>query len=124
VLRTGVDLLSLERFARVRDRFGERFLNRVFTPLEREQCGHSVQSLAGCFALKEAVSKVLGTGLWRSGVAWQDIEILRDQVTGEPSLRLSDHARAVAEARGVDTWSISLSHDGPWVLAFVVAVRE
>ncbi len=121
MLKTGVDLLHLDRFVRVLKRHPVRLRTRVYTEREQEECGGNLPSLAGRFALKEAVSKVLGTGLWRSGVAWQHIEILRNPSTGEPELLLHAAAARIARDQHLDHWSISVSHDGQYVLAFVVA---
>ncbi len=121
-MRTGVDLLHLPRFQQVLDRFGPRFLGKVFTEREQAECMGRVQSLAGCFALKEAAAKALGTGLWREGVAWRDIEILRHPVTGQPMLHLRAGAATCAVRQNLAEWCVSLSHDGEYVLAFAVAV--
>ncbi len=121
-MRTGVDLLYLPRFQPLLERFGSRFLGKVFTEREQAECAGRVQSLAGRFALKEAVAKALGTGLWQAGVAWRDIEILRHPVTGEPQLNLRAGAADCAARQCLAHWSVSLSHDGKYVLAFAVAV--
>ena len=121
-MRTGVDLLHLPRFQRVLERFDQRFLRKIFTEREQVECAGHVQSLAGRFALKEATAKALGTGLWREGVAWRNIEVLRHPVTGEPQLNLSAGAADCAARRNLVDWSISLSHDGEYVLALAVAV--
>ena len=121
MLKTGVDLLQLDRFVRVLERHPVRFRTRVYMEREQEECGGNLPSLAGRFALKEAASKVLGTGLWRSGVAWRHIEIVRNPSTGEPELQLHATAARIAQEQGLAHWSISVSHDGQYVLAFVVA---
>lgn len=123
MLRTGVDLLYLVRFARVLECYDRRFRHRVFTPRERRECGCNVRSLAGRFALKEATAKALGTGLWRAGVAWHDIEIVREPDTGRPTLHLAAAAAASARQQHLHDWAISLSHDGDYVLAFAVAMQ-
>ena len=119
-MRTGVDLLHLPRFQKVLERFNQRFLGKVFTYQEQVECGERLQTLAGRFALKEATAKALGTGLWRDGVAWRDIEILRNEETGEPMLNLSAGAARRAARLNLTDWSISLSHDGEYVLALAV----
>jgi holo-[acyl-carrier protein] synthase len=123
-LYTGVDLIEIERIRGAVDRHGRRFLMRIFTPGERELCHDRIHSLAVRFAAKEAVAKVLGTGLWRSGIAWTDIETLRDEQSGAPRLRLHyAAARRAAELRLVE-WSISLSHSRDHAIAFVVATSS
>ena len=121
-MRTGVDLLHLPRFQQVLNRFEHRFLGKVFTDREQSECAGQVRSLAGRFAMKEATAKALGTGLWREGVAWRDIEILRHPDTGEPMLKLKAGAANCATRLNLMTWSISLSHDGEYVIAVAVAV--
>jgi holo-[acyl-carrier-protein] synthase len=121
ILRTGVDILEVNRLAEVNPAIRRRFLERVFTPLELEQVGHSNESLSGRFAAKEAVSKALGTGIGK--VRWQDIEIRRGQY-GAPELHLHGFARQVADHLGLSTWSVSITHDRTTVVAFVVAIGE
>ncbi|HEY9086920.1 MAG TPA: holo-ACP synthase [Anaerolineaceae bacterium] len=121
ILRTGVDILEVSRLADVNPAIRRRFLERVFTPLELEQVGHSNESLSGRFAAKEAVSKALGTGIGK--VHWQDIEIRRGQY-GAPELHLHGFAREVADYLGLTTWSVSITHNRTTVVAFVVAVGE
>ena len=82
----GIDIVETERIRRMCQEHGERFLDRVFTPLEQQYCTANpkryYEHLAGRFAAKEAVLKVLGTG-WRGGIAWTDIEIVKD-TSGQP----------------------------------------
>ena len=121
ILRTGVDLIEISRLEQVNPAIRQRFLARVYTPLELEQVGNSFASLTGRFAAKEAVSKALGTGIgW---VHWQDIEIRRGPA-GAPELHLYGNARVVADALGLTTWSVSITHDRSHVVAFVVALGE
>lgn len=122
MLRTGVDTIEIERIRTAIERNGQRFLARVFTPTELEQCGDKVESLAGRFAAKEAVSKALGTGIWRHGINWTDIEVQRDPQSGAPRLQLYGQAKQYAENLLLSEWSISLSHDRRNAIAFVVAI--
>jgi holo-[acyl-carrier protein] synthase len=119
ILRTGVDLVEIERIESAVGRYGERFLRRVFTPLELDQARGSLASLAARFAAKEAAAKALGTGI--GPVSWREIEVLRaaDQ---PPDLRLSGAAARQAEALGLTTWAVSLTHARRYALASVVAV--
>ena len=117
----GVDLLERARLIGVYNRFGERFLRRVFTDREREQAGHRIYRLAGRFAAKEACSKVLGTGI--GAVAWHEIEIVR-QPTGKPTLELHGSAAARAQALGLIAFDVSISDTHDHVLAVVVALRS
>jgi holo-[acyl-carrier protein] synthase len=120
-LRTGVDSVEIERVRAAIARHGDRFLLRVYTAAEREHCAGRAESLAGRFAAKEAVAKALGSGLWRDGVLWTDVEILRGE-EGEPQLLLHGAAQRRAEWLGLTTWSLSLTHDRTHAIAFVVAL--
>ena len=122
ILRTGVDTIEIERVAASIERHGDRFLSRVYTDTELSVCGGRAQSLAARFAAKEAVAKALGTGIWREGIGWTDIEVDRDLDTGAPILCLHGAAQAQADKLGLTTWSISLSHDRERAIAFVVAM--
>ena len=121
MLHTGVDLVEITRIRSSIERHGEHFLRRVFTAAELELCGERVESLAARFAAKEAVAKALGTGIWRAGIAWTDIETLRNP-QGAPLLRLHGAAAARSADLGVQEWSISLSHDRTNAIAFVVGI--
>lgn len=122
ILALGTDLVEIARVEGLVSRHGERFLTRVFTPVEREEClrrARPAVHLAARLAAKEAAMKAIGTG-WSLGVRWQDVEV---QSTGAapPSLRLNGVARARAEALGVRKTLVSLSHDGGYALAVVMA---
>ncbi len=119
VLRTGIDLVEIERFESVVQRYGVRFLERIFTPQELAEVGDNLASLAARFAAKEAVAKALGTGI--GIVGWQEIEILRC-ASRQPDLRLSGAAASLAAELGLHTWSLSLSHSQTHAIAVVNAV--
>jgi holo-[acyl-carrier protein] synthase len=121
ILRTGVDMLEIERLRETMERHGEHFLARIFTPAEQAECGVNYPSLASRFAAKEAVSKALGTGI--GDVGWQDIEILRAE-SGAPVLSLHGYAERLATQLGLKTWSVSLSHTREHAIAMVVAISE
>ena len=115
----GVDFLERERLLRTYQRFGDRFLRKVFTETEREQAGGRVERLAGRFAAKEACAKALGTGIGQ--VAWQEIEIVR-LPSGKPSLRLHGRAAALAATLGLTAFDVSISDTHGHALAVVVGV--
>jgi holo-[acyl-carrier protein] synthase len=122
-LSTGVDLVELDRIRRVVERYGERFLGRIYTPAELARYSHRLPELAARFAAKEAVSKALGVGLHHisaEGIGWQEVEVLPDP-RGKPVVYLSGRARALAEEQGLRQWAISLSHGRDYAVAFVVA---
>ncbi|MDR3575664.1 MAG: holo-ACP synthase [Anaerolineaceae bacterium] len=121
ILRTGVDIVEINRLTEVNPAIRRRFLIRVYTPLELEQVGNSDASLAGRFAAKEAVSKVLGSGI--GPVSWQDIEIRRGPA-GAPVLQLYGRASLLAEKLGLTQWSVSISHSKTEAIAFAVALGD
>lgn len=122
-LAAGVDLIELERIERALARHGDRFLSRIYTPVEVVYYRDRLPELAVRFAAKEAVSKALGVGLNHmsaQGISWQDVEVLPDP-QGKPILRLKGRARELAEEQGLREWAISLSHGRDHGVAFVVA---
>lgn len=121
ILRTGVDILEIDRLDSVSPAIRRRFIQRVYTLAEREILGEDNEALAGRFAAKEAVSKALGSGI--GFVRWQDIEIL-DGRYGEPILNLYGNAVKIAERLGLDTWSVSISHSRNHAVAVAVAIGK
>ena len=121
LLGTGVDLIEVERVAHSIERFGDRFLKRIFTQGEIAYCSrkrNQAESLAARFAAKEAAAKALGTGM-NFGVTWRDIEVGR-AVSGRPNLKLSGQALRVAGQLGVRTISLSLTHTATSAVALVI----
>jgi len=122
-LGLGTDLIEIERVQASIDRFGDRFLERLFTPGEIAFClrkkSRAAESFAARFAAKEAGAKALGTGISR-GVGWKEIEVRRE--AGErPTLHLSGRASERAAAMGVRRLQLSLTHSKALALAVVVA---
>lgn len=108
----GVDVVAISRIQQAVERFGDRFLRRIYTAEELDYSladAHKWEHLAARFAAKEAASKALGTGM--AGVGWKDFEVRR-LPSGKPTLRLSGRAAEIAAAQGLDDWSVSLAHDG------------
>ena len=120
MLSTGVDIIEIPRIKKTLDRYGERFLKRIFTPDEIAYCRGRSPNLAGRFAAKEATMKALGTGV--RGVGWKDIEVIRAE-SGAPSVKLHGRAKARAEMLKVSELSLSISHSREVAVAFVVAQR-
>lgn len=118
-LRTGVDLIEISRVRDAIERHGERFLARMFTEHEQNECAGRVSSLAARFAAKEATSKALGLGI--GDVKWLDIEIRSDE-NKAPYLILYGEGDRVAKEKGLSNWSVSLSHTEEHAMAFVVAM--
>lgn len=121
ILRSGVDIIEIHRIDRAILRHGERFFQRFFTAQELIDCGGRTPALAARYAAKEAVSKVLGTGI--GDVGWKDIEIINGD-RRQPILRLHGPAQAVAGELGLQVWSISLSHTHEHAVAVAVAMPD
>ena len=122
VAAVGVDITEIDRVEAALGRFGERFLQRVFTPMEVAVCmgrkdNPRISELAARFAAKEAVMKALGTGA--KGVAWREIEVLPNR-RGKPLVYLHGRAKARAEKIDLTGLDISLTHDGNLAIAMVV----
>lgn len=122
MLRTGVDMIEIQRVAQAVAAHGNRFLARVYTQDELAYCGREARLLAVRFAAKEAIAKALGTGIWRDGIGWTDLEVVRDGESGAPQVRLHHAAEERARALALTEWSISLSHSQQHAIAFVVAL--
>lgn len=118
MMRTGVDLIEVDRIAAAIERHGEQFLRRIYTERELEIFYDNTSSLAARYAAKEAVSKALGCGI--GDVEWVEIEVLRGPHR-EPVLHLHGRAAELAEELGLTEWSISLSHTREHAVAMVVA---
>jgi holo-[acyl-carrier protein] synthase len=110
----GVDLIRVDDISASIDRFGAAYLERVFTPEERDAAGSRPEALAGCFAGKEAVWKAIGP---EQG-SWTDIEVLG--AGPSPKVRLHGPVARAAARAGLVHWSVSISHAGG--LAAAVAV--
>ncbi len=113
----GTDIIEIERIRRVIERFGDRFLRRVYTEAELNIYGHRAHSLAASFASKEAVMKALGTG--NRGVAWREIETLYHP-SGKPRIRLNGRAKKEAERLGIKEIDVSLSHSKEYATATAI----
>ena len=122
MLTTGVDIIEIARVEKALQRFGARFVERIFTPAEVAFCCGRSHELAVRFAAKEAVSKALGTGIWSAnGVCWQEIEVLPDPC-GKPLVHLHGRACERAVELGLREIAVSLSHSDNYAVAFVVAI--
>lgn len=125
ILGHGIDIVETARIRKLVDDHGERFLERVFTPLEQEYCARNskrrFEHLAGRFAAKEAVLKVLGTG-WRGGIAWTDVEI-RPEPSGQPKVHLTGESLRIATRLGISRWHVSISHIETHATASAIGLR-
>ncbi len=117
----GVDAVELVRVRRVLERHPQRFLQRVYTPLEKAFCRGRLPELAARFAAKEAVMKALGTGA--RGLRWRDIEVLPDR-RGKPLVYLHGAAARRSEAIGMEALDVSLTHSRELAVAVVAGTAE
>ncbi|MEO8892208.1 MAG: holo-ACP synthase [Coleofasciculaceae cyanobacterium] len=127
MLRLGTDLVHIPRIAGALERFGDRFLQRIYTTTEQQDCGclppqtPNINQLAGRWAAKEAVAKALLTGF--RGFSYTDIEIRR-QANGAPQISLHGNAAALSASLGKCQWQLSLSHDRDYCVATVLLICE
>ncbi len=125
IVSHGIDMVDCERLSESIERHGERFLKRVFTEAELAYCcdrKRELEHLAGRFACKEAVLKVLGTG-WTNGIAWDEIEILNEP-SGKPIVHLHGRCRELADEMHVAKILISISHIETHAIASAIGVAE
>jgi holo-[acyl-carrier protein] synthase len=122
----GIDIVETVRIKSLVEEHSQRFLDRCFTPREIEYCRANpkryFEHLAGRFAAKEAVLKVLGTG-WRGGIAWTDIEIINEP-SGQPRIALTGQCQRIAAEQGITRWLVSISHIETHATASAIGMRE
>lgn len=121
ILGIGADICSVARMQRMADKYGPRFLDRVFTAEEQAKAQRkagTAERLAARFAAKEATMKALGTG-WACGVRFVDIHV-SNEFGGRPRVTLAGDAAARAHAMGVGRIHVSLSHEREQAVAFVI----
>ncbi len=125
IVRVGIDLVSVPEVSESIARFGSRYLDRVFTPRELQDCagdaGQLASRLAARFAAKEAATKVLRPG--DQGIAWRSIEVQRAP-QGWTELALEGEAAALARAQGLTSFALSISHEGAYATAVVIACQD
>jgi holo-[acyl-carrier protein] synthase len=120
ITELGVDIIKIDRIRRTIERFGDRFFRRVLTAGEQRYVRGRPVTMAGRWAAKEAVSKVLGLGV--RGIGWTEIEIER-LPTGAPSVRLHRRAARRAEQLGMGRIAVSISHEGDYAVAIAFGLR-
>ena len=120
ITELGIDIIRVDRIRASLDRFGARFTNRVLTTAEQRYVRDRPETMAGRWAAKEAVSKVLGLGV--RGIGWRDIEIER-LPTGQPAVRLHGRAAARAEQLGMGRIAVSISHESDYAVAMAFGIR-
>ena len=125
IVGSGIDLVEIHRIQQSMDRYGARFLNKVYTAAEQAYClrkRNAAESLAARFAAKEAGAKALGTGM-SYGVTWREIEVVR-QPGGRPSLRFHGRAGEMARRLNVQRAALSITHTKDLAMASVVLENE
>lgn len=123
IVAHGIDLVDCPRIQDMVTRHGRRFVERVFTEAEQAYAKSNkdeVEKLAGRFAAKEAILKLMGTG-WRGKIAWTDIEV-KNSATGQPEVTLSGEVKKIAERLGVEHISVSITHTANFAIASAVAL--
>jgi holo-[acyl-carrier protein] synthase len=121
IVGTGIDIAEVPRIAQAIQRYGDRFLLRIFTDGERRYCdskANRIERYAARFAAKEAAMKALGTG-WNHGVRWRDIEVCR-QPGGRPTITFRGRAAELAARLGTKHVALSLTHTAELALAQVI----
>jgi holo-[acyl-carrier protein] synthase len=121
IVGTGIDIAEVPRIGEAMERFGQRFLDRIFTAGEQRYCdskANRVERYAARFAAKEAAMKALGTG-WNHGVRWRDCEVVR-LPGGRPTISFHGKAGEVAAKLGVKNAALSISHTQEQAIAQVI----
>jgi holo-[acyl-carrier protein] synthase len=121
IVGTGIDIAEVPRIRQSIERFGDRFLQRIYTPGEIRYCeskANRAERYAARFAAKEAAMKALGTG-WNHGVRWRDCEVVR-QPGGRPSIAFHGKAAEFAAKLGVKNAALSLTHTAEQAMAQVI----
>jgi holo-[acyl-carrier protein] synthase len=125
VVGIGLDLVKIERIRHLTERWQERFLSRLYTEAERHYCFRRASpyaSLAGRFAVKEAMVKALGTG-WAAGIRWTDIQVLPNS-HGQPVATAGGQTATLLRQAGVTGIHVSLSHDADYAVAQVMLTAD
>jgi len=125
IVGNGIDLVECRRIRKLADRYGKRFLDRVFTAAEQQYClnrRRRSEHLAGRFAAKEAILKLLGIG-WAGNVAWTDMEITNNQ-QGGPCVKLTGYTAKLAAEKHIDRILVSITHTAEHAVASAIGVSE
>lgn len=125
IIAHGIDLVDCPRIEQMIERHGERFVKRVFTDAEQAYARanrNEIEKLAGRFAAKEAILKLIGTG-WRGKIAWTDIEIVNN-AAGQPEVTVRGEVAKIARELGIEHISISITHTANFAIASAVALAK
>lgn len=121
ILGTGIDLAEVDRIRAAIERYGDKFIHRIYTPKEIayvQRKANKYERYAARFAAKEAGMKAIGTG-WRHGITWQDFEVT-NLPSGRPTLSFHGAAARFAEKMGVKRAHLSLTHTAQYGQAFLI----
>ena len=125
IIAHGIDLVDCPRIEQMIKRHGRRFIERVFTAAEQAYADankDSVEKLAGRFAAKEAILKLMGTG-WRGKIAWTDIEVVNNAL-GQPGVTLDGEVKKIADGLGITHISVSITHTANFAIASAIALAK
>ena len=125
IIAHGIDRVDCPRIEQMVQRHGDRFVKRVFTAAEQAYAAASkneIEKLAGRFAAKEAILKLMGTG-WRGKITWTDIEVINNAV-GQPQVSLSGEVKKIADGLGIKRISVSITHTANFAIASAVALTQ
>ena len=125
IIAHGIDLVDFPRLETLIERHGARFLNRIFTAREQadaEAIRNSIEKLAGRFAAKEAILKLIGTG-WRGKIAWTDIEVVNNTL-GQPVVELTGEVKRIADEAQIEQITLSITHTANFAIASAVALAN
>jgi holo-[acyl-carrier protein] synthase len=125
IIAHGIDLVDCPRIEQMIKRHGQRFIERVFTAAEQAYADankDSVEKLAGRFAAKEAILKLMGTG-WRGKIAWTDIEVVNN-TAGQPQVTLDGEVKKIADGLGIKHINVSITHTANFAIASAVALAK
>src|SRR3989304_3988089 len=121
----GIDLVDFPRIEELVKRHGSRFSDKIFTPAEQKYARsnkNKIEKLAGRFAAKEAVLKLMGTG-WQGKIAWTDIEVINNPA-GQPEVTLRGEVKKLARKLGIGHISVSITHTANFAIASAVALAK
>ena len=124
IIAHGIDLVDFGRIEEMLEKHPQRFLKRVYTAAEQADADkhvRRVEKLAGRFAAKEAVMKLIGTG-WRDGVAWTDIEVVNNPL-GQPIVTITGKVKEFADQKGIEQITLSITHTSNFAIASAVALQ-
>ena len=125
ILAHGIDLVDFDRLRKLLNNHSERAMDRLFTTQEQadsHKLKDPIERLAGRFAAKEAVMKLISTG-WRDGIAWTDIEVVNDPL-GQPLVQISGKVKEIADQKGIEQITLSITHTSNFAIASAVALAE